>query len=115
VLAFESRVTSEIVWALNTLAIFSCNQAQNLTLENQPYLLESLSNYTIFCIENIRSLNFSDPMEKKNHLICVNVPSYIDSQYTSGLQPSADGTPATLEARLDYRHFGMFTKDLTKR
>lgn len=27
VLAFESRMNSEIVWALNTLTIFSCNTA----------------------------------------------------------------------------------------
>ena len=34
VLAFESRLTKEINWALNTLAIFSCNTSQNFTLEN---------------------------------------------------------------------------------
>lgn len=52
VLAFESRVTREITWALNTLMIFSCNTTpnQNFTLDNQPYLLESLTNYMIFCI-----------------------------------------------------------------
>ena len=33
-LAFESRQTSEINWALNTLAIFSCNANQNFTIEN---------------------------------------------------------------------------------
>ena len=50
VLAFESRMSTEINWALNTLAIFSCNTSQNFTLENQPYLLESLANYLVFCI-----------------------------------------------------------------
>ncbi len=50
VLAFESRITLEINWALNTLAIFSCNTSQNFTLENQPYLLESMANYLVFCI-----------------------------------------------------------------
>jgi len=34
VLAFESRITKEINWALNTLTIFSCNTNQNFTLEN---------------------------------------------------------------------------------
>jgi hypothetical protein len=34
VLAFESRQTTEINWALNTLAIYSCNTSQNFTLEN---------------------------------------------------------------------------------
>ena len=50
VLAFESRISLEINWALNTLAIFSCNTSQNFTLENQPYLLESMANYLVFCI-----------------------------------------------------------------
>ena len=50
VLAFESRQTTEINWALNTLAIFSCNTSQNFLIENQPFLLESISNYMIFCI-----------------------------------------------------------------
>jgi len=79
VLAFESRVTKEITWALNTLMIFSCNTAQNFTLDNQPYLLESLSNYLIFCIQNIKSLDFSDPITKRSRIINVNVPTFIDS------------------------------------
>lgn len=53
VLAFESRIQTEITWALNTLLIFSCNTAQNLTLENQPYLVESMANYMQYCIEHI--------------------------------------------------------------
>jgi len=61
VLAFESRVPSEINWALNTLAIFSCCVNKPLALENQPYLLESMSNYLIFCVKNIQSISFSDP------------------------------------------------------
>jgi hypothetical protein len=80
VLAFESRVTSEINWALNTLAVFSCNTNQSLTLENQPYLLDSLSNYLIYCVQNIESLTFLDPATKRNRVISVNVPSYIDTK-----------------------------------
>lgn len=66
-LAFESRVTREIVWALNTLMIFSCNTAPNqgFTLDSQPYLLESLTNYTIFCIQNIDSLSLREPVLKR--------------------------------------------------
>jgi len=83
VLAFESRVTREITWALNTLMIFSCNTTanQNFTLDNQPYLLESLTNYMIFCIQNIQSLDLSDPISKRSRLVTVNVPSYIDAQF----------------------------------
>jgi hypothetical protein len=79
VLAFESRMTNEINWALNTLAIFSCNTSQNFTLENQPYLLESLANYLVYCIQNIDSLAYTDPFEKRNKVIHVNVPSYVDA------------------------------------
>lgn len=79
VLAFESRVSSEINWALNTLSIFSCNVEKSLTLENQPYLLESMSNYLIFCVQNIDSVSFSDPQQKKSRTISVAVPSYIDA------------------------------------
>ena len=79
VLSFESRVTSEINWALNTLMIFSCNAQQSLTLENQPYLLESLANYLIFCVQDIESLNCSDPQVKRSKVINVSVPSYIDA------------------------------------
>ena len=103
-LAFESRVTAEIIWALNTLMIFSCNTQQSLTLENQPYLLESLSNYLIFCVQNIDSLNFSDPNDKRSKIISVNVPSYIDAQYAQ--QCVGDGAYGVLnhyEGKLDYR------------
>lgn len=69
ILAFESRQTSEINWALNTLTIYSCNTNQNFYLENQPYLLESLANYMIFCIEHIDSLSYSDPLVKRQKII----------------------------------------------
>jgi hypothetical protein len=65
ILAFESRQTHEINWALNTLAIYSCNTSQNFNLENQPYLLEALGNYMVFCIENIESLSYTNPMAKR--------------------------------------------------
>ena len=116
VLSFESRVTTEINWALNTLMIFSCNTQQSLTLENQPYLLESLSNYLIFCVSNIESLNFSDPQDKRSKVISVNVPSYIDAQYAQhyGDNPSY-GNLNSYEGKLDYRQFGMFTSEIRKR
>ncbi len=75
VLAFESRMTTEINWALNTLAIFSCNTSQNFTLENQPYLLESLANYMVFCIQHTESLAYTDPFEKRAKVHQVSVPS----------------------------------------
>ena len=56
VLAFESHVTSEIVWALNTLMLFSSNSACALQLEYQPYLIESMTNYLYYCINNISDM-----------------------------------------------------------
>ena len=116
VLAFESRVTAEIIWALNTLMMFSCNTQHSLTLENQPYLLESLSNYLIFCVQNIDSLNFSDPNDKRSKVISVNVPSYIDAQYAhSGVGDQSYSMLNQYEGKLDYRQFGMFTSEIRKR
>jgi hypothetical protein len=63
--------------------IFSCNTTanQNFTLDNQPYLLESLTNYMIFCIQNIQSLDLRDPISKRSRMVTVSVPSYIDAQF----------------------------------
>jgi len=58
VLSFESHITSEILWSLNILALFSSNQNCNLILENQPYLMESMTNYMYYCINNITDLCF---------------------------------------------------------
>lgn len=79
VLAFESRIVSEINWALNTLAIYSCNTGQNFTLENQPYLLESMSNYILYCLQNIESLSYSDPMQKRARHITTQVNGLVDA------------------------------------
>lgn len=57
VLAFESHVTSEIIWALNMLTLFSANVNCTLHIENQPYLMESITNYMYYCVNNISELN----------------------------------------------------------
>lgn len=79
VLAFESRQTTEINWALNTLAIYSCNTSQNFTLDNQPYLLESMSNYMIHCLQNIESLSYADPLLKRQKTISNSVTGLVDA------------------------------------
>lgn len=58
VLAFESHTTSEIMWALNILTLFSSNQNCNLLIENQPYLMESMTNYVYYCVNNLTDLYF---------------------------------------------------------
>ena len=58
VLAFESYQTSEIVWALNMMLLFSANTNCVLQIDNQPYLLESMTNYMYYCINNISEFYF---------------------------------------------------------
>lgn len=58
VLAFESHTTSEIIWALNILILFSSNQNCTLLIENQPYLMESMTNYLYYCVNNISEFCF---------------------------------------------------------
>ena len=53
VLAFESHLSSEIIWAINILLLFSSNINCNLIIENQPYLIESIGNYMYYCMNNI--------------------------------------------------------------
>lgn len=56
VLAFESHITSEIMWALNVLTLFSSNNNCNLIIDSQPFLMESMTNYIYYCVNNISEL-----------------------------------------------------------
>ena len=97
-LAFESRITTEINWALNTLAIYSCNTSQNFTLENQPYLLESISNYMVYCLKNIHSLSYSNPLVPRQNVISTQVTGLVDA-----FQVQAKDTQAS---SIDYKNYG---------
>ena len=68
VLAFESHITSEIIWAINVLLLFSSNINVSLVLENQPYLVESMTNYMYYCVNNISDFFnlFKKDQEKLN-------------------------------------------------
>jgi hypothetical protein len=89
VLAFESRIQTEITWALNSLMIFSCNTAQNLTLENQPYLVESMASYMQYCIEHIETnLDLTlDVIKKDQKLNISQVQSFVDALDTNQERP----------------------------
>lgn len=100
VLAFESRLVKELNWALNTLALFSCNTSQNFTLENQPYLLDSMANYLVYCIQHVEQLSFTDPFEKRSKLVSVAIPSYVDS---------AEAGAASSTKQLDYKNYGSYS------
>lgn len=110
VLAFESRQTTEINWALNTLAIYSCNTSQNFTLENQPFLLESMSNYMLYCLQNIDSLNYNDPLTKRSRQIQTSVTGLVDAFQTGGKNPDTSGVN-----NLEYKNFGAYTAHQKKR
>jgi len=70
----------------------------------------------IFCVQNIESLNFSDPNEKKNKMVSVSVPSYIDAQYAyQGQNDQKNDVLTHFDSKLDYRQFGMFTSEIRKR
>ena len=72
-----------------------------------------MSNYLIFCVQNIRTLSFSDPMEKKQRMISVSVPSYIDAHGYGSMDRLDEATAAV--SKLEYRRFGMFTSEIRKR
>jgi hypothetical protein len=103
VLAFESRLAKELNWALNTLALFSCNTSQNFTLENQPYLLDSMANYLVYCIQHVESLAYTDPFEKRGKTIGLSVSSYVEASASSDAPPLR---------QLDYRNFGAYSSKL---
>ena len=58
VLAFESHITSEIVWSLNILTLFSANQNISLLIDSHPYLIESMTNYLYYCVNNLSEFYF---------------------------------------------------------
>ena len=58
VLAFESHITTEIIWSLNILTLFSSNLNCNIQIDNQPYLMESMTNYLYYCVNNLTELFF---------------------------------------------------------
>ena len=67
----------------------------------------------IFCIQNIDSLDLSDPIDKRSKTHHTSVPSYIDTHlYDSNVDK---GEVPIIGSRLEYRNFGMFTAELKKR
>jgi hypothetical protein len=51
-------------------------------------------------------------MQKKNRVISVSVPSYIDAH---GMSDLTENNPALGASKLDYRQFGMFTNEIRMR
>lgn len=79
VLAFESRIPSEIKWALNTLCIFSCNVSAPFTLDSQPFLLDSMCAYVRNALSKIPSLDYTNLIEKLDASIMSSVPTMTES------------------------------------
>jgi hypothetical protein len=79
-------------------------------LENQPYLLDSMANYLVFCIQHIESFAYTDPFEKRNKIISVNVPSYVDA-FAENLPLGSGGNMTSRQ--LDYKVHGSYTSQAT--
>lgn len=77
-----------------------------------------MTNYMLFCLQKIECLDFRDPIFKRQKMVQVNVPSYIDTNFSGHV---ADKNEQSLESnlnvgvKLDYRNFGMFTSEIRKR
>ena len=72
--------------------------------------MESIANYLVYCIQNIETMSYSDPFEKKSKVIAVTVPSYVDAYFAGG-----SGDSLSTAQKLDYKSFGSFTKEIRKR
>lgn len=79
VLAFESRIPSEVKWALNTLCIFSCNVSSPFTLDSQPFLLDSMCAYVKYALSKISSLDYTNIVEKLESSVIASVPTLTES------------------------------------
>lgn len=98
VLAFESHNTSEIIWSLNILLLFSSNTNVNLVMDNQPYLIESLTNYLLYCVSNVTELSnifrisSNDKDKEKEKLVKPIVESQGKNNNTNLIQPQYNFT-----------------------
>ena len=79
VLAFESRIPTEIKWALNTLWIFSWNISSPFTLDSQPFLLDSMCAYVRYALSKIGSLDYSNIVEKLENTVSSSVVTITES------------------------------------
>lgn len=82
VLAFESRIPGEITWAINTLAIFSCNSSIPFTLDGIPFLLDSMCSYLTFAVQHCPELwafTFHSLIQKLENRIHSSVPTITES------------------------------------
>ncbi len=66
-----------------------------------------MANYMVFCIQHIESFAYTDPFEKRNKIISVNVPSYVDAFVDPSLSSGGFGQPMT-SRQLDYKVHGSF-------
>jgi len=82
VLAFESWIPEEVTWAINTLAIFSCNSTIPFTLDSQPFLLDSLCSYLTFAVKHCPGLwafTYHNLIQKLENKVESSVPTITES------------------------------------
>jgi hypothetical protein len=71
-----------------------------------------MANYLVFCIQHIESFAYTDPFEKRNKIISVNVPSYVDA-FVDHSVASGGFSGAMTSRQLDYKVHGSFTSQAT--
>lgn len=106
VLAFESRIPSEITWALNTLLLFSCNSSILFCLDAHPYLLDSVSNYLSNCISNVTSIALTDMLASREIIaFSSSVPTLVDTAAQNLYQAP----------KIEYKSYPSFSEKMRKR
>jgi len=118
VLAFESHLTAEINWALNTLSIFSCNINNPFLFENNTFLLDSISNYLEYCAINVPYLHFSSSklgmpaiIDKEKKSSSGNQSTQLVAGRTSARLKKADQLPVKAEAEEEWEDLDLYAQD----
>jgi hypothetical protein len=76
--------------------------------------LESIANYLIYCISNVETFSYTNPIEKRARVITSNVPSFVDAFQVQAANES-ERLNQIESSSLDYKNFGSFTKEMKKR
>ena len=76
-----------------------------------------MANYLIYCIQNVETFSYTNPMEKRARVISSNVHSFVDAFQVQATH-SHDTTNRLSQietSTLDYKNFGSYSKELKKR
>jgi hypothetical protein len=72
----------------------------------------------VYCVQNIETFSYSNPMDKRQKILASNVPSFIDAfqgQSYQAIGTTNQNLQEQTELNLDYKNYGAYTKDFKKR